>query len=263
MSLPAASVEEISARLMAAYASRSPIPPVTDEYPELTQDDAYRVQLATVQRWLAGGRRVVGKKIGLTSRVMQEMFGVDQPDYGHLMDDMVLDQGQPLETANLLQPRVEPEIAFVLATDLRGPGLNAARVLAATAFVLPAFEIIDSRIRDWKIRLCDTIADNASSSRVVVGPRPVRVDACDLRTVGVVFEKNGQVVATGAGAAVLDHPAHAVAWLGNRLAEYDVALRAGEIVLPGSICAAVPIGPGDDLRADFGGGLGSVSVRSA
>lgn len=260
MALPAGVVADLSAQLRRAHVCREPLEPLTERFAGLTPDDAYSIQLCTVDAWRAAGRRVVGKKIGLTSRAMQEMFGVDQPDYGHLMDDMVLDQGQPLETSQLLQPRVEPEMAFLLGAPLRGPGLNAAAVLAATAFVFPAFEVIDSRIRDWRIRLCDTIADNASSARLVLGPRAVRPDACDLRTVGMVFERNGIVVATGAGAAVLDHPAHAVAWLGNRLAGYGVALEAGEIVLPGSICAAVPIGPGDHLRAEFGGGLGSVGL---
>jgi 2-keto-4-pentenoate hydratase len=227
---------------------------------ELTAADAYAIQLAGIDARKREGRRVVGKKIGLTSQAMQRMLNVDQPDYGHILEDMIVEDGGEFPVRNLIQPKIEPEIAFILDRDLKGPGVTAVQVLAATRFVLPALEIIDSRIEGWKIKLCDTIADNASSARVVLGGTPRRVDQLDLKLIGMVLEKNGRVAQTGAGAAVLGHPANAVAWLANAIAQYGVTLQAGEVVMPGAISAAVDVAAGDLLRASFDG-LGTVSVR--
>lgn len=251
--------QELASLLLIAETERRPIPPLVERHPGLRVDEAYAVQLEVVRRKLARGMRVVGKKIGLTSRPMQVMFGVDQPDYGHLLDTMLVEHGATVRLERLLQPRIEGEIAFVLARDLEGPGLDERAVLERTEYVCPALEIVDSRIRDWKITLADTIADNASSGLFVLGPGRVRPDSLDLRLTGMVLERNGEVAFTGAGAAVLGHPATAVAWLGNQLAEFGLALREGEIILSGSLAAAFPPVAGDRVCAEFGH-LGLVEV---
>jgi len=233
--------------------------PLTDRFLDLTVAQAYQIQLAAICNRLKEGRRVVGKKIGMTSKAMQDLLGVREPDYGHILDDMVVLNGQPVAVDKLLQPRCEGEIACLLGQDLIGPGVTVAEVLAATEAVIPALEIVDCRIRDWKIKIQDTIADNASSARVVLGDKLTPVHDLDLRLVGMVLMKNGQVVATGAGAAVLGHPAASVAWLANKLLEFDIPLKAGEIILSGSLTAAPPVAAGDYFRADFDR-LGSVSA---
>lgn len=250
----------IAAELLAAEKNRRPIPPLTETYPNLTSEDAYRIQLAGVQSKLDGGRKVIGKKIGLTSRSMQQLLGVNEPDYGHLLDDMLIPEGEPCRRDELILPRVEGELAFVLKNALRGPGVTIADVYRSCAGVMPAFEIVDSRIKDWKIKLADTIADNASSARLILGSRMVPVETLDLRLIGMVLEKNGQVVSTGAGAAVWGNPAAAVAWLANKLAEFDIALEAGEIILSGAVTAAENAEAGDVFNVSFYG-LGSLSVR--
>lgn len=228
----------LATALLEAERERRPIAPLTASWPDLTPADAYAIQLEVLARKLQQGSRVVGKKIGLTSQAIQQMFGVDQPDYGHLLDTMAIADGGQAPMARLLQPKIESEIAFVLERDLQGPGLTAADVLAATDYVVPALEIIDSRISDWQIKLADTIADNASSGLFVVGARKTKVEQLDLRLVGMVVEKNGADALTAAGAAVLGHPANAVAWLGNKMAEFGVSLRAGEVLLSGALAAA-------------------------
>ena len=185
---------------------------------------------------------------------------MDQPDFGHILDTMMVPDGAAVPRADLIYPRVEAEISFVLAEDLKGPGVTVPRVLAATKYVMPALEIVDSRIVDWRIKLEDTISDNASSCRMVVGGRGMPVDGLDLRHLGMVLEKNGEIANTGAGAEVLGNPAQAVAWLANKLAEFDVILKAGEVILPGALTASVTVQAGDAVRATFDH-LGSVSVR--
>jgi 2-keto-4-pentenoate hydratase len=253
-------IQELARRLLGAEESRRPIAPLTEEYAELQIEDSYSVQLAIIEAKRARGAIVVGKKAGVTSKAIQEMFGVDEPDFGHLLDDMIVAEGDSIKCSTLIQPKAEPEIAFILDKDLRGPGISAADVLAATKYVLPVLEIIDSRIVDWKIKLPDTVADNASCGKVVIGGSVRRVDQLDLRLVGVVLEKNGEIVATGAGAAVLGNPANAVAWLANKLATLDQGLKAGELILPGSLTAAVAVKAGDHVRATFDH-LGSVSMK--
>jgi len=253
-------IDEAAQRLYAAEATRGAIPPLVETYPGLSPDDAYRVQHALIDRKLEEGARVVGHKIGLTAVAMQQLLGVDQPDFGYILDTMMVADGDAISRDTLIFPRVEGEITFVLKEDLRGPGVTVARVLAATQYVMPSLEVVDSRVADWKITLADTIADNASSCRMVLGGVATPVDGIDLRLVGMVMEKNGEVVNTAAGAAVLGHPANAVAWLANKLAEFDVTLRAGEVILPGALSAAVTVQAGDAVRATFDR-LGSVSVR--
>jgi 2-keto-4-pentenoate hydratase len=234
--------------------------PFTEKYSEIATEESYRIQLALIEMKKADGAKVVGKKIGLTSKAMQRMLNVDQPDYGHILDYMVLQDAAVFPARELIQPKIEPEIAFILDRDLKGPGVTPMAVLSSTRFVVPALEIIDSRIEGWKIKLCDTIADNASSARVVLGNSPKRVDQVDLKLVGMVMEKNGDIVQTGAGGAVLGHPAVAVAWLANAVGQFGVSLGAGEIIMPGALCAATDVSAGDLLQASYDG-LGSVSVR--
>jgi 2-keto-4-pentenoate hydratase len=221
--------------------------------------DAYAVQLAQVGTWTATGARVKGHKVGLTSAAMQRQLSVDQPDFGHLLDTMFLAEGTPADYGRFLQPRVEPEIAFVLGRPLAGPGVTAAEAIAAVDFVLPALEIIDSRIADWKITLADTIADNASSGGVVLGTRPVRPEAIDLAMTGCLLFRNGRIEGTGAGGAVLGSPVNALVWLANVLGEQGAGLEAGHVVLPGSVTAAIPFAPGDTVSASFDR-IGSVSI---
>jgi len=188
------------------------------------------------------------------------MLGVNEPDFGQLFDDMMLASGGECRVDSLMLPRVEPEIAFVLARELRGPGVTRQDVLAAADYVIPALEIIDTRIRDWKITLADTIADNASSARVVLGERKTQPFALDLAAVAMTLQKNGAVVEQGVGAAVLGHPAEPVAWLANKLAEFEQTLAAGSVVIPGALCRAIDVKTGDTIVASFEK-LGSVSVR--
>lgn len=243
-----------------AEVRREPIEPLTDRHPELTVREAYEIQLLVLERKLREGGRVVGKKIGLTSPAMQRMLGVDQPDYGHLLDRMQVADGGTIERWRLIQPRIEGEIAFLLKKDLTGPGVGIEDVLVATERVVPALEVIDSRIRDWRIRLADTIADNASSGAFVLGETWHRAEDFDLAEVEMVLRRRGEEVLQGKGEAVLGHPARAVAWLANALAEFGIGLKAGEIVLSGSLGAAQAVESGDEVEADFGA-FGRVSVR--
>jgi 2-keto-4-pentenoate hydratase len=252
--------EEIAEALLGAYASGKPIEPLTGRYQDLTVPDAYEIQLLQVARWVGAGARVKGHKVGLTSAVMQRQFGVSQPDYGHLLDGMFWLEQQPVPLSAFLQPRAEPETAFVLARPLRGPGVTVADAVAAVGFVLPALELIDSRIRDWKIGLEDTIADNASSGGVILGGTPVPLSAVNLRLAGCNLHKNGELAGTGAGGAVLGSPLTALVWLANTVGARGVVLEEGQVILPGSVTASVPVGPDDTVTATFAG-LGSVTAR--
>jgi 2-keto-4-pentenoate hydratase len=252
-------VDKAAATLLSAYDNRIPLAPLTAAYPGLSADDAYGIQLAQVASWTGAGRVVKGHKVGLTSAAMQRQLGVDQPDFGHLLDTMFLPEGVTADSGRFLQPKAEPEIAFVLSRPLRGPGVTVAQALAAVDFVLPALEIIDSRIADWKITLPDTIADNASAGAVVLGSRPVRPDALDLSLTGCLLHRNGRLEGTGAGGAVLGSPVNALVWLANTLGPLGVTLDAGHVVLPGSLCAAIGFGPGDTVSAAFDR-IGSVSI---
>jgi 2-keto-4-pentenoate hydratase len=252
--------DQAALALWDAERTGQPIGPLTADHPDMDVVDAYQIQLINIRRRTAEGRLVRGHKVGLSSKAMQEMMGVDEPDYGHLLDDMFVFEDDEVDTSRLCQPRVEVEVGFILGGPLRAPGCNAADVLRATAYVVPALEIIDSRIRDWKITLCDTIADNASSCRVVLGAKATRIDQVDLRTVGATLRRNGTVIATGSSGAVLGNPVTAVAWLANKVHAFGVSLEAGHVILPGSCTRAYDVGPGDNLRADFDT-LGGVSIN--
>ncbi len=251
--------DEAAAALAGAYVTGKPVPPLTQTYGDLTLEDAYAVQLRQVERFVAAGRTVKGHKVGLTSAAMQRLLGVHEPDYGHLLDDFFYLEHEPIPVERFLQPRIEPEVAFVLKRALRGPGVTAHEALAAVDFVLPALEIVDSRIENWRIALLDTIADNASSGAVVLGSTPTQVHEMDLRLVGAVMTRNGVVVGTGAGGAVLGSPLGTLVWLANTLGARGVTLEAGHVILPGSVCAMVPVEAGDSVTATFAG-LGSVTA---
>ncbi|MDR7869150.1 MAG: fumarylacetoacetate hydrolase family protein [Sporomusaceae bacterium] len=251
---------QLARELYAAESGHAPIAALTDRHPGISNDEAYQVQLAGMRLRMAEGHVIVGKKIGLTSKAMQSALGVFEPDYGYITDRMMALEGEPLSLSELIAPKVEAEIAFVLKEDLVGPGITVAKVLQATAGIMPALEIIDTRIKDWKIKIQDTIADGASIGKVIVSGRLVPVEECDMRLMGLVLEKNGETVATAAGAAVLGHPANAVAWLANKLAAYGITLKAGEIIMSGSLTAACPVAAGDSMRASFDR-LGVVGAR--
>jgi len=244
-----------------ALRQRQPIAPLTEVEPGITIADAYQIQLRMIARRLEhSGERIIGKKIGVTSQVVMDMLGVNQPDFGHLTSGMVLGDGAAIATNTLIAPKAEGEIAFVLKHDVTGPGITNADVLRATECVLPCFEIVDSRIRDWKITIQDTVADNASSGVFVLGDAAADPRKIDLSTVGLTLEKNGSIVATGAGAAALGHPLNAVTWLANTLGALGMGLKAGEVILSGSLAAMLPVAAGDHLRVSLGG-IGSVGVR--
>ena len=246
--------------LYEALRDRKVVEPLTSRHPEITVEDAYHVQQRMTARRLEQGARVVGKKIGVTSAAVMNMLGVFQPDFGYLLDSMIVNEGETIDASTLIQPKAEGEIAFLLKKDLMGPGVTPADVLAATECVMPCFEIVDSRIRDWKIKIQDTVADNASCGAFVMGDTAVSPRKVDLVTCGMVFEKNGEVVATGAGAAALGSPLNAVAWLANTLGRLGIPLKAGEVVLSGALAAMFPAAAGDQFRVSIGG-VGGCSVR--
>ena len=255
-------IQSIAKELRTAEEQRSPVAPVAGRFGPLTVADAYAVQLANIDLRRSAGDRVLGRKIGLTSLAMQTQLGVDQPDYGHLLASMGVANGGAVTTAELIAPRIELEIAFLLGRTLEGPGVTVADALAATEAVFPSLEIIDSRIADWKIGLVDTVADNASSGRFVMPSRLTPVRDLDLRLLGGVMEINGVLTSWSCGAAALGDPAACVAWLANALAPYGGRLEPGEIVLSGALDKSVPVKVGDVVRADFDR-LGSAGVRFA
>jgi len=253
-------IQSLGDELYQALTTCTVVEPLTNRHPEITIADAYAIQQRLNARRLAAGERVIGKKIGVTSKAVMNMLGVYQPDFGLLTDGMVYNEGEAIEAKTLIQPKAEGEIAFLLKKRLQGPGVTAADVLAATEGVMACFEIVDSRVRDWKIKIQDTVADNASCGVFVLGDRVVSPLEVDLNTCGMVLEKNGEIVVTGAGAAALGHPLNSVAWLANTLGPLGLSLEPGEIVLSGALGAMVPVKGGDSLRVTIGG-IGGCSVR--
>ncbi len=253
-------IQRYGDELYQALVGRQPVPPLTEREPAITIDNAYRIQLRMIQRRLDAGETVVGKKIGVTSQVVMDMLGVDQPDFGQLLSGMVVPEGEAIRCDTMIAPKAEAEVAFILKRDLNGPGVTAADVLRATDCVMPCFEIVDSRIRDWKIRIQDTVADNASCGVLVLGGTRRDPRDIDLALAGMVLEKNGEIVSTSTGAAVQGSPVNAVAWLANTLGRLGIPLKAGEVILSGSQSPLVPVKPGDSLHCSVGG-LGSASVR--
>lgn len=246
--------------LYQALRNRQQVQPLTSRFDDITTEDAYHISLQLLQHRIDSGERVIGKKIGLTSKAVQNMLKVDQPDFGYLTDGMVFSQGQEMPISErLIQPKAEGEIAFILKRDLLGPGVTAADVLAATDCVMPCFEVVDSRIENWQIKIQDTVADNASSGLFILGDQAVDPRKVDLNTCGMVVEKNGQLLSTGAGAAALGSPVNCVAWLANKLGEFGIPLKAGEVILSGSLVPLESVQAGDFMSVSIGG-IGSASV---
>jgi 2-keto-4-pentenoate hydratase len=259
VAVPFETLLAVAHELAAAERERVPIQPISARMAGFDLDAAYRVQSINIENRIADGAVLVGHKVGLTNPAMQVQLGVRDPDFGHVLDDMRVAAGTEVSLSEFIAPRIEPEIAFILGRDLIGPRIMSADVLFATEAVAPALEIIDSRIADWKIKLVDTVADNASSSRVVVG-EPRALNGMGLIDLHGRMERDGEVIGSGRGADVLGDPAAAVAWLVNTLSEYGQHLKAGEVVIPGALCASAPLVARSEFRADIDN-LGSVSVR--
>jgi 2-keto-4-pentenoate hydratase len=257
--LTAATRDELAADLAQAERSRQPIAPLTTASPDIDVVDAYEIQLINIRQRIAEGARVVGHKVGLSSKVMQQMMGVDEPDYGHLLDDMQVFEDTPVKAGKYLFPRVEVEVGFILSADLPGAECTEDDVLAATEALVPAIELIDTRIKDWQIKICDTIADNASSAGFVLGAGRVRPADIDVKGIDAKLTRNGELIAEGRSDAVLGNPVTAVAWLSRKVESFGVRLKKGDIVLPGSCTFAVDANPGDEFVADFAG-LGAVRL---
>ncbi|MFI5958969.1 fumarylacetoacetate hydrolase family protein [Cryptosporangium sp. NPDC051539] len=254
------SLEDLAAQLHDAELTRLTIQPLSEQLPGLSVADSYRIQQLNVSRRLRDGGVIVGQKVGLTSVAMQEQLGVDEPDYGVLFADMLVDDGQPIPVSDLIQPRVEAEVAFLMERELRGPGVTEAAALEAIAGALPVIEVIDSRISAWKIGLTDTIADNASCAKVVRGEVVTPIAGIDLRTIGMILTINGEVVSTAAGAAVLGNPIRGVVWLANKLAEFGVSLRPGDLVLAGALHASISVTEGMSVHAEFAN-IGAITAE--
>lgn len=247
--------------LYAALRERRTVAPLTSREPDFSVDEAYRISERLLQRRLADGEKIIGKKTGVTSLVVQAALGVHQPDFGYLTDAMKFDDGADVPIGSrLIQPRAEGEIAFVLSRNLQGPGVTNEHVVAATRSVHPCFEIVDSRIDGWKIKIQDTVADNASSGLFVLGEEGADPRKVDFVTCGMVVWKNGQVLSTGAGAAALGSPLTCVAWLANTLGQFGIPLEAGEVILSGSLVPLEPVKPGDRMELKIAG-IGGASVR--
>jgi len=230
-------------------------------FPWLTIDDAYAIQLRQIRARKAAGAVVRGYKVGLTSKAMQDQFGIDQPDFGHLLDDMFLPEGQPIAASTYLQPRIEPEIAFVMGHKLAGP-VTPMQAIRAVDHVLPCLELIDSRIEDWHVKLVDTIADNAAAAGVILGSTPVALKGLDVAAIKCHFQVGSQPADSGLGSAVLGSPINALVWLANTLGARGRAFKPGDVILTGALTAAKPVGPGDEVKAVFSG-LGSVTADFA
>ncbi|MGH8434357.1 MAG: 2-oxo-3-hexenedioate decarboxylase [Pseudomonas sp.] len=262
MNLDKATIDKLAEHLENCELQTHDTTKITDDHPEMDWDDAYAIQEEIKRRKIARGCRIVGLKAGLTSHAKMKQMGVAYPVFGFLADTFAVPEGGEVKMSELIHPKVEPEIAFVTKAPLKGPGCHIGTVLAAIDFVMPGIEIIDSRYRDFKFDLKSVIADNTSASRFVVGGRARSVEGLDLRTLGVVLEKNGEVVALGAGAAVLGHPATAIAMLANMLGERGEEIPAGTLILSGGITEAVAVKAGDNVTLRIQE-LGSVNVRFA
>jgi 2-oxo-hept-3-ene-1,7-dioate hydratase len=264
--LPQDTVVQLARELCDARKTRTPVRHFSLRFPAMTIEDGYAIQRAWVQLELADGRTIKGRKIGLTSRAMQQASQITEPDFAPLMDDMFFEQGTDIEASRFIAPRIEVELAFILGRPLKGPGATLFDVLSATEYVTPAIEIIDARIeqfdRDTRAmrKVVDTISDFAANAGIVLGGRPVRPTEVDLRWVGALLHKNGVIEETGLAAGVLNHPATGVAWLANKIAPYDEQLNAGDVVLSGSFTRPTAARAGDSFHADYGP-LGSVAFR--
>jgi 2-keto-4-pentenoate hydratase len=256
-------VTDASAKAKALHEARRtrvPIAPFTDAEPDLTMADGYAIQQELVPLLLADGDRIVGHKVGLTSTAMQKLIGVDSPDYGPVLASTTYRDGDTIPLERFIAPKLEAEIVLVLGERLQGPGVTVADARRATRGAVASMEIVDSRIADWRIKLADTVADLASNGAMVTSERVVPIDDLDVRLIGMVLSRNGDVIDTAAGAAALGDPLAVVAWLANVLGEHGVALEPGHLIMTGALHAAVPLAAGDEFRAEFDR-LGSVTIR--
>jgi len=253
------SSDSIAAKLRDCYTHGQAMAPIREALPEASIEDAYAIQAANTAHWEKEGRTLVGAKIGLTAQTVQTQLGVDQPDFGHIFADMAVLDGETVAHGRLLQPKVEAEVAFVMARTPDVSRLTSAELIDCVAYALPAIEIVDSRIADWNIRIVDTVADNASSGLFVLGTQPVALADLDLRLCGMVLEKNGEPTSFGAGAACLGNPLHALGWLAAKMAEVGRPLQKGDVILSGALGPMVAVSPGDHIEARISG-LGSVRV---
>lgn len=245
--------------LREAHRTKKPCTQLSTTFPHIEIADSYAISSALADDRLKAGKRIIGHKIGLTSKAMQLSSQIDEPDYGYIFDDMLLNDGAEVRFEDFCIPRVEPELTFILKEPLKGPGVGLVDVLRATEYVVPSIEIIDARVQNPR-KIYDTVADNAAAAGLVLGGRPVKPDEVDLRWVGALFYRNAEIEETGLAAGVLGHPAMAIAWLANKLAPFDVTLEPGHMMLSGSFTRPVWAAKGDTLHADFGP-LGSVAVR--
>jgi 2-oxo-hept-3-ene-1,7-dioate hydratase len=250
---------EAAERLIGAAVGRKQAEQLTKTWPGISFDDAYAIQSEVIRRRMAAGAKVIGHKIGLTSKAMQRSSGIDEPDYGVLLDDLAFTDGAKIKVDNYCVPRVEVELAFVLAKPLKGPGIGVIDVLRATEFVVPSLELIDARVRDPR-QIFDTISDNGAAAGVVLGGRPVGPREVDLRWVGAALYKNGEIEETGLACGVMGHPARAIAWLANKLGPHGIMLEPEHTLLAGSFTRPVWVAKGDVIQADFGP-LGNVAVQ--
>lgn len=245
--------------LLEAERTRSPAEQLSKQFPNIEVADSYAIQTEVTRRKVAAGRRVIGHKVGLTSKAMQQSSQIDEPDYGHLMDDMMIANGAKVQHADYCVPRVEPELAFILGRPLKGPGVSLTDVLSATDYVVPAIEIIDARVQNPR-KITDTVADNGAAAGIILGGRPFKPHDIDLRWAGAIFYRNSEIEETGIAAGVLGHPALGIAWLANKVGAFGTTLEPGNIVLSGSFTRPVWAARGDTLHADFGS-LGAVVVQ--
>ncbi len=260
MGFTAELVQTLAKELVVAEDYATTVQPLTERYADVTVEDAYQIQMAAIHIREQRGEKIVGKKIGLTSEKIREQVGVNEPDYGMLMNTAMMMDNEIVNLSQLIAPRGEAEIAFILKEDLIGPNVTIADVYRATEGIIPAIELVDSRMKDWKIKIQDTVADNASCARVILGSKMSDLRDVDLKHVGLVISRNGKVIDTAAGAAVMGHPAHAVAWLANKLHYYGILLKKGDIVISGSFTPVFNLAKGDFIEASFGP-LGTVSLR--
>lgn len=252
-------LQQVADELHAAMTAKTTVTPITNRYPDVSIDDAYQISKLFLQKRLNAGENVIGKKIGLTSKVVQDMLGVHQPDFGFLTDKMIYQSGDVIEFNQLIQAKSEGEIAFILKSDLTGPNVTPEQVLQATEAVAACFEIVDSRVEDWKIKIQDTVADNASCGVFVMGDQ-VSPENVDFENCKMVIKNKGEVIAEGQGSAALGSPLNCVAWLANALIEYGVELKAGDIILSGSLAAMIPCQADDEMVMEIQG-IGQASYR--
>lgn len=245
--------EQIAKDLYEAEKTRRPISKISRRFPQMNVVDSYEIQHIGLSFRLQEGHRIIGRKIGITSKGMQQQLGIENPDYGYLLDSMLLEEGRPCEIEELVSPRVEGELAFILGEDIQGPGITYGDIYNCTNWIVPCFEVCDTRVANWDVTVRDTIADNAGASRLVLGSEPKRLSEINPRLIGMVVEKNGIMEGSATGAEVMGNPVASVVWLVNKLADFDTSLKAGDIILSGAFMSAIPAAAGDVFTLSIDG----------